>query len=186
VARCSPVATLCATYQAAIKGSRPRTARHWRWSTTLPATRQIATGRQHRRQPAACVCRAGRGAWDDRRRQRVVQFRSGWMTNTPQLTIYTAAKATMHGMSRSMSREYGSTASAPTRWCRGGSDRAADRSMPARAGSDARKYSHWRRSPGHRPHGDVPLCRRSRMISGQDFLVDGAGPTASTAGAGVG
>jgi NAD(P)-dependent dehydrogenase (short-subunit alcohol dehydrogenase family) len=43
---------------------------------------------------------AGRGS--------IINFGSvSWMTNTPELTVYTSAKAGAHGMSRSMAREYG-------------------------------------------------------------------------------
>ena len=43
---------------------------------------------------------AGRGS--------IINFGSvSWMVNSSDLTVYTAAKSAMHGMSRSMSREYG-------------------------------------------------------------------------------
>ena len=43
---------------------------------------------------------AGRGS--------IINFGSvSWMTNTPELTVYTSAKAGAHGMTRSMAREYG-------------------------------------------------------------------------------
>jgi NAD(P)-dependent dehydrogenase (short-subunit alcohol dehydrogenase family) len=43
---------------------------------------------------------AGRGS--------IINFGSvSWMTSTPDLTVYTSAKAAAHGMTRSMAREYG-------------------------------------------------------------------------------
>ena len=42
------------------------------------------------------------------KRGSIINFGSvSWMTNSADLTVYTSAKAAAHGMSRSMSREYG-------------------------------------------------------------------------------
>lgn len=109
----------------------------------------------------------------------IINFGSvSWMTNTPQLTIYTAAKAAMHGMSRSMSREYGKhgirTNTLVPGWI------MTERQLTLWASEAAFKnLEEVQPLAGRLYPEDVArmvlflAADDSRMISGQDFLVDG-------------
>lgn len=113
------------------------------------------------------------------KRGSIINFGSvSWMTNSAQLTVYTAAKAAVHGMSRSMTREYGKhgirTNTLVPGWI-----------------MTERQLSLWATPAAlERLAEDQPLAGRlypddiarmvlflaaddSRMISGQDFVVDG-------------
>ena len=109
----------------------------------------------------------------------IINFGSvSWMTSSPDLTVYTSAKAAAHGMSRSMSREYGKygirTNTIVPGWI-----------------MTERQLQLWATPAAFKMLEDVqPLKGRlyppdiarmamflaaddSQMISGQDFLVDG-------------
>jgi len=113
------------------------------------------------------------------RKGSIINFGSvSWMTNSSQLTVYTAAKAAAHGMSRSMTREFGKhgirTNTLVPGWI-----------------MTERQLSLWATPEAlERLAEDQPLAGRlypediarmvlflaaddSRMVSGQDFLVDG-------------
>ncbi len=109
----------------------------------------------------------------------IINFGSvSWMTNTPQLTIYTAAKAAMHGMSRSMSREYGKhgirTNTLVPGWI------LTERQIKLYASESGFKMlEEVQPLAGKLYPEDIARmvmflsADDSRMISGQDFLVDG-------------
>jgi len=113
------------------------------------------------------------------KRGSIINFGSvSWMTNSPQLTVYTAAKAAAHGMSRSMTREYGKHGI------------RANTLVPGWIMTE-RQLALWANPAAlERLAEDQPLAGRlypddiarmvlflaaddSRMISGQDFVVDG-------------
>ncbi|MDB5540115.1 MAG: 3-oxoacyl-ACP reductase [Devosia sp.] len=114
---------------------------------------------------------AGRGS--------IINFGSvSWMVLSSQLTVYTAAKAAMHGMSRSMAREYGKhgvrantlvpgwimTERQLTLW-------ATEEGLKA---LDAQQALKGRLYPEDIARMVLFLAADdSRMISGQDFVVDG-------------
>jgi NAD(P)-dependent dehydrogenase (short-subunit alcohol dehydrogenase family) len=114
---------------------------------------------------------AGRGS--------IINFGSvSWMTNTPRLTMYTAAKAAMHGMSRSMSREFGKhgirTNTLVPGWI------MTERQLTLWANEDAFKtLAEVQPLAGRLYPDDIArmvlflAADDSKMISGQDFLVDG-------------
>ena len=114
---------------------------------------------------------AGRGS--------IINFGSvSWMTNTSDLTVYTSAKAAGHGMTRSMAREYGKHGI------------RANMIVPGWIMTE-RQLKLWATPEAFAMLEDVqPLAGRlyppdiarmalflaaddSKMISGQDFLVDG-------------
>lgn len=109
----------------------------------------------------------------------IINFGSiSWMIMTPQLSAYTAGKAAMHGMSRSLAKEVGKhgirintlvpgwimTERQLTHWV----DDEANKLIDAQQALKGRLY------PGDIARMALFLAADdSQMISGQDFVVDG-------------
>ena len=109
----------------------------------------------------------------------IVNFGSvSWMTNSAELTVYTAAKAAMHGMSRSMAREYGphgirANTLVPG-WIMTERQLSLWATPEALASLDVAQPLKGRLYPEDIARMVLFLAADdSRMISGQDFLVDG-------------
>ncbi|MDC9823491.1 SDR family NAD(P)-dependent oxidoreductase [Devosia sp. ZB163] len=109
----------------------------------------------------------------------IVNFGSvSWMTNSAELTVYTAAKAAMHGMSRSMAREYGphgirANTLVPG-WIMTERQLSLWATPEALAMLDQAQPLKGRLYPEDIARMVLFLAADdSRMISGQDFLVDG-------------
>lgn len=114
---------------------------------------------------------AGRGS--------IINFGSvSWMTNTPELTVYTSAKAGAHGMSRSMAREYGKHGIRANTLVPGWI--MTERQLKLWATPEAFAMLEQVQPVKGRLYPD-DIARMvlflaaddSKMISGQDFLVDG-------------
>lgn len=113
------------------------------------------------------------------KRGSIINFGSvSWMTNSPDLTVYTSAKAAAHGMSRSMSREYGKhgirTNTIVPGWI------MTERQLKLWATPDAFKMLEQVQPLAGRLYPpDIArmalflAADDSKMISGQDFVVDG-------------
>jgi NAD(P)-dependent dehydrogenase (short-subunit alcohol dehydrogenase family) len=114
---------------------------------------------------------AGRGS--------IINFGSvSWMTNSADLTVYTSAKAAAHGMSRSMSREYGKhgirTNTIVPGWI------MTERQLTLWATPEAfEMLAEQQPLAGKLYPPDIArmalflAADDSKMISGQDFVVDG-------------
>ncbi|MGV3490053.1 MAG: SDR family NAD(P)-dependent oxidoreductase [Devosia sp.] len=114
---------------------------------------------------------AGRGS--------IINFGSvSWMTNSAELTVYTSAKAAAHGMSRSMSREYGKhgirTNTIVPGWI------LTERQLTLWATPEALESLKVNQPlAGNLYPPDIArmalflAADDSKMISGQDFVVDG-------------
>ncbi len=114
---------------------------------------------------------AGRGS--------IINFGSvSWMTNTPDLTVYTSAKAAAHGMTRSMAREYGKHGIRANTIVPGWIMTERQLKLWATPAAFA-MLEQVQPVKGRLYPDDVArmalflAADDSRMISGQDFLVDG-------------
>jgi NAD(P)-dependent dehydrogenase (short-subunit alcohol dehydrogenase family) len=114
---------------------------------------------------------AGRGS--------IINFGSvSWMINSSDLTVYTAAKSAMHGMSRSMAREYGphgirANTLVPG-WIMTERQLSLWATPEALASLEETQPLKGRLYPEDIARMVLFLAADdSRMISGQDFLVDG-------------
>ena len=113
------------------------------------------------------------------KRGSIINFGSvSWMTNSSDLTVYTSAKAAAHGMSRSMSREYGKhgirTNTIVPGWI------MTDRQLKLWATPEAfEMLAQAQPLKGLLYPPDIArmalflAADDSQMISGQDFVVDG-------------
>jgi NAD(P)-dependent dehydrogenase (short-subunit alcohol dehydrogenase family) len=114
---------------------------------------------------------AGKGA--------IINFGSiSWMIMSPDLTVYTASKAAMHGMSRSMAREYGKSGIRVNTLVPGWV--MTQRQLELWVGPAEEKLIDDSQALAGRVN-PVDIARMalflaaddSQMISGQDFVVDG-------------
>jgi NAD(P)-dependent dehydrogenase (short-subunit alcohol dehydrogenase family) len=114
---------------------------------------------------------AGRGS--------IINFGSvSWMTLSPDLSVYTAAKAAMHGMSRSMAKEFGQESvrvnTLVPGWIMTERQLKLWATPEAMASLDQQQALKGRLYPEDIARMVLFLAADdSRMISGQDFLVDG-------------
>lgn len=109
----------------------------------------------------------------------IINFGSvSWMTNSADLTVYTAAKSAMHGMTRSMAKEYGQAGVRANTivpgWIMTERQLKLWATPEALAGLDQQQSLKGRLYPDDIARMALFLAADdSRMISGQDFLVDG-------------
>lgn len=113
------------------------------------------------------------------KRGSIINFGSvSWMTLSAQLTVYTAAKAAMHGMSRSMAKEYGKHGVRANTLVPGWI--MTERQLSLWATPEALEALDQQQALAGRLYPE-DIARMvlflaaddSKMISGQDFLVDG-------------
>lgn len=113
------------------------------------------------------------------RRGSIINFGSvSWMVLSSQLTVYTAAKAAMHGMSRSMAKEYGQHGvrvnTLVPGWIMTERQLSLWATPEAIAALDEQQALKGRLYPEDIARMVLFLAADdSKMISGQDFLVDG-------------
>lgn len=178
-----------AAYQAAIKGFE---AAH---GPTLALVNNAANDHRHD------IAEVSPESWDERiavnlkhaffaaqavapgmvaaKRGSIINFGSvSWMVLSAQLTVYTAAKAAMHGMSRSMAKEYGQHGVRVNTLVPGWIMTERQLSLWATpesiAALDQQQALKGRLYPEDIARMVLFLAADdSRMISGQDFLVDG-------------
>jgi len=109
----------------------------------------------------------------------IVNFGSiSWMIMSPGLTVYTASKAAMHGMSRSLARELGKSGIRVNTLVPGWI--MTERQLTKWIGPDENRLIDEQQALAGRVYpADVArmalflAADDSRMISGQDFVVDG-------------